>query len=162
MAIQPNGDTIVVVPQPDYKYFKIKDAIYCPLRKDKCVEIIASSEIAQLAKYEKFVIKRRDKISNDNYATYVDQTNSVRSLVNMGYGRMIYYQDLLYTKNVSFYLITSDGTHYHASKSKFLSVFSKHKSAVGRYLEKNPVDFKSETDLTRLFEYCAGFESPTK
>lgn len=155
LTIQITGDTIVLYDNKDFLYFKIKDAIFYRVAPDRYVEIIADDSVAKLAVRDRFIMKRRDKKVSDGYNTFVDNVNSVRSLTNMGYGRMIYDQDMLMMRYPEFYLVDQDGLAHKATKSRFFKLYPAYKESIERYIDRGNIDFKSRDGLLRLFEYCS-------
>jgi hypothetical protein len=73
----------------------------------------------------------------------------------MGYGRMIYDQDILMKRATYYYLLDKEGNLHHATKSKFLRAFPAKKKLIKNQLDKVNMDFGSKEDLIRLFTFCS-------
>ncbi len=160
LIIQPNKDTLVVVDSPDYKCFIIQQDTFFRVLPDRYVQVLAGTSSVKLGLRETFIMKRRDRRVEDGYGAFVDQVNSVRSLRNQGHGRMIYDQDELFGKAHYYYLIGDDQVLHRASKSTFKLFFRSRKESIKAYVNRTGMDFRSQQDLLRLFEYCAESSPP--
>jgi hypothetical protein len=161
LIIQQNGDTAVVTDQPEFHHFVIDRNVFCRVGRDQYAEIIAEADSVSLAVRAIYVRKRPESKASDGYGT-LSQANTSASSYNLGAGRLAMNEDVLFTRNDTYYFIDRAGISYTAGRSRLLKLFPSYKKEISDYLAKNDTGFHSREDLLKLFAFCSHLKNGSR
>ena len=153
--IDKRGDTLILSDNNPIRLVAIDtNLFYC--NKEGCVELIAGLPPAELVVSSHLKLADEQKIGAYGLPTSsqtIENTNSFKA--NASDYHLLLNKDLVFTKEISYYLIDANKNFITANKRNLQKLFSKQKDSIENYLKENPVDFKSEADLKNLFSYLA-------
>jgi hypothetical protein len=81
------------------------------------------------------------------YQFYSPGTTSISKLDGQG--------DLVLIKDKIYFIVDQNGRSYLANKANVVKVFSRYRQQVTTYLTNESVDFRRESDLKKLLNYCS-------
>jgi len=82
----------------------------------------------------------------DSYTNIRDENETRQLVLN---------QDLDVVVESTYYLMSSKGEMFIASKSSFANLFEKNKEIIEGYLKSNKTNYNKEADLKKLFDICS-------
>jgi hypothetical protein len=59
------------------------------------------------------------------------------------------------TSETAYFLITDSAVFNKANKAAFIKTFPEKEELIREYLKQNKIEFNKETDLEKLFQFCA-------
>lgn len=141
-------DTVYVLNDFAIKYVMIGQDIYYHNYRRGYFQLLAEAHTVRLASQQLLKKKRRETSVNNGYGgNFNDYTSAVFTLG---------LDDILLERRTTMYLIDDDDTIWKANRSNLFKVFPMFRPALKSYIEAMQVDFRKESDMTRLFEYCSG------
>lgn len=157
MFINTNGDTLALADNNQIRYADIGNTRFYPIPENGFVEIIEDCGVMLLAKkvqYQKDGIERKvayqgtsQVASSYNASTFTDINGRTTILPPDN--------TILLKPAVSYLFMDTNHRFNKATRSNFLRIFSKNKSAVIRYLDEHNVDYSNEEDLKKAVIYCS-------
>lgn len=154
--IDPQGDTLSLANEYIIKHVIIEQDTFYYDAKNGYLQIIDYYKPINLAIKQSIRIIRSEKqaaydqssavSSIKQYSYYINQSGQLRKLEPKG--------NLLLAKENSFYIIDQNHRVLLANKANVLTVFQQFKSEVTAYLKTNKVDFRQETELRKLLQFC--------
>ncbi len=153
--IDKKGDTLALSDNNPIRLVAIDtNLFYC--NSEECVELIAGFPPAEL------VVSRHLKLSDEQKVGAYGLPTSTQTIensstfkANASDYRLQLNKDLVFTKEVRYYLIDADKHYVTANKRNLQKLFPKQKNSIEKYLNENQVDFKNESDLKNFFSYLA-------
>ena len=87
----------------------------------------------------------------------VSRTAAIESLGSMDAQSVSYNlvspDDMVFRREVAYYITTSNGTFEQFKKQNILNLFSNHKAEVQKYLKDNKINFQKQEDIIKLAGY---------
>ena len=89
----------------------------------------------------------------------VSRTAAIESLSSMD-DQFVSYNlvspdDMVFRREVTYYITTSNGTFEQFKKQNILRIFSNRKAEIQRYLKSNKIDFQKQEDIIKLAGYLS-------
>jgi hypothetical protein len=163
--ISAKGDTLLLADTHRIHKLAIGQDLYMYYYKQGYFQQIAKFAQIKLARKRQLLLK--EIISKKPYPNGYEHSGSPIagiSLLNpqtayaINYNRVYDHpcqEDLLFTKETSFYLIDKNQRIYPATKPTLLKLYPKNRKKINHYLQTNSINFKKEEDLLKLLSYCS-------
>ena len=153
--IDKRGDTLVLSGDNPIRLVAIDtNLFYC--NSGECVELIAGWPSAELAVSSHLKLADEQKIGAYGLPTStqtIENSNSFKA--NSSDYHLQLNKDLVFTKEVHYYLIDANKHFITPNKKNLQKLFPKQKDIIENYVKENQVDFKKELDLRNFFSYLA-------
>jgi hypothetical protein len=164
--IQPQGDTLSVANEQYIRQIQIGKSLFYYDPKNGYIESIATYASVQLGEKQVLSIQSVGAGNNGQFDGYfgpsADGISGHRLLTTrqraLAANKMFTQPSeyvLHFKPEQAFFLIDHNKHIYKASSWGVRRVFARHKKAIAKYLEENPIDFKHEADLRKLLSFCS-------
>lgn len=153
--IDPQGDTLSIAKPEDIGSIALGGSLF--FYKDGYKEVVGATDsvklmIARKVTYEPIQIgamglRTRSGVGIDSYASLLANSSERQLTVNV---------DVDIVLETTYFLASSNGVMLKASKTAFLTLFSKNTDAIQAYLKANKPSFNKEKDIKKLLDFCVG------
>lgn len=154
--IDAKGDTLALTSDPTIQAVVIgKDLFYYEYPKQYWM-LVTDYESGKLMVKQNIVLIDREKQGGYNQSTGASSIRNTTSYSssNGSLARLNSQADMLFAKKDEYKLMDKNKKFYSANQAGFLSLYSKNKQPIKQYLKENNIDFRQESDLKKLLEFC--------
>jgi hypothetical protein len=153
MEFISGNDTLTFIKKRDLKYIIADNDTFT--YNSGYVKHICGQE---LKVYCKDKINFKDVLKRGAMGT-VSRTAAIESIGSMDANNvscnLVSSEDMVFRREVSYYITTSSGTLEQLKKQSILRIFSNNKADVQRYLKANKINFQKQEDIIKLAGYLS-------
>ncbi len=151
--IDANGDTLEISNPNDVDHIQFDSCSFI-YNKDY-FEVVSTFDSVKLLVLRK-VSFEAIKIGAMGTAAHGVSVDSYNALVTqIGLKQLQANEDLYAKKKTTYLLADKNGGMVVASRSAFLKIFDRDKKNIENFLKSNKINFNRQSDLERLFQFCA-------
>jgi len=152
--ISPGNDTLVISnPENVDSILFSNNAFFFNKGYYEILSSIDSVKLAVLRKVSYEPIKIGALGLPDHSGTGIQSDTSV--VTYTGERKLVMNEDVEIASETAYFLITDSAAFNKANKASFVKAFPEKEELIRDYLKQNKIDFNKETDLEKLFEFCA-------
>ena len=148
-----DNDTLSIVKKKDLKYIIADNDTF--IYNSGYVKFVSGQDLKIYCK-DKFYLKeilKRDGMGAVNRSAAIESNSSMGNQT-VSYDLAVS-EDYVYRREISYYIITSNGSIEQLKKQDILNLFSNHKSNIQKYLKDNKIDFQKQEDVVKLAGYLS-------
>ena len=159
--INPKGDTLSLAAEAFLQAVEIGEKLLQYHQKIGYLEVVGDFAPLKLGTSQKFILAGTEKVGAYNQSTGASAIRNTTAVVgsNSQMYRLQPKGDMLFSKEVAYFLIDQNNQPHRADKAGFLRVFPLHKKAITGYLKENSLNLNQEEDLRKLLQYCLTLRS---
>jgi hypothetical protein len=159
--INSDGDTLFIAEDSNiFKYVQIQRDLYYHDFREGYFEVLTLEPSIKLLAQLKWKVIRKETVVNNGYGSTSSVNGTEYSSRRAGdIGNFIQNENILFGKDLSYFLLGKKDKIYKANKAGFIKAFSNHKQKIQRFLKEQNVDFLRESDIRKLLEFCNSLES---
>lgn len=153
VMINDRGDTLALDNLSEFKYFVIGNCTF--IHSDhEYYEVLESTDTLKVCVRQMYEQKSSESPYTAAFGARSGTTpyTTAYRVATLNKGG----EELRLQKRHFCFLGDKDDKMIHANKHNFQIFFPAHKAEIKAFIESNKVDFESEKDVKKLFEYCIG------
>lgn len=161
MYIDHKGDTLLIAENNRVSYAEIGKFIFHADPVNGYMQVVEDFGNVMLAKKHRYKmggIEKKGAYNNKNEQGSVSNTASYTDPISGITTALPINNIVLLRPELSYFFVDMNGRAFHADRHSLLKIFSRHKSAIIKYLNAMKIDFNEEGDLKKVTDYCSQLE----
>jgi hypothetical protein len=155
--LDEKGDTLFIAEDSNiFKYIKIQKDLYYHDFLLGYFEMGTREGLVKLLIQNKWKVLRREPVVNNGYSSSASIATTEYSLRRSDINTFVQNENILYTKELYYFLLGKRDKIYKANKAGFVKAFSDHRRQVKQYIGNHDIDFRKEEDIRQALIHFNG------
>jgi hypothetical protein len=154
--IAPQGDTLSLANEHVIGQISVDEQTFYYGFDKGYLELLRGNALIGVVRKQLLIPAGSEKVGAYGQSSGVSSIRTYNSLAvtNSQLYKLQPQVDVLFTRNVTYYLMDHNGRFHLANKPNLYKILPKYRKKVQQYLKDNRTNFSSEADLVRLVEFC--------
>ena len=156
--IDTKGDTMFIAEDSNiFRYIQIEETLFFHKFGEGYFIVLTREDPIKLLAKKKWNVLRRELLVNNGYGTSASMnSSSAYTARRSDDNTFVQHENTLFGKGESFFLLGPKERLYAANRSGLVKSYPDLRKQVKKYVQKNDIDYRSETDLRQTLTHLNG------